>query len=121
MRGLCKEEDYAFLGTAENTTKEAAEGAGASEDDWSEKKEERVRDEEEPKHTIITPQPTEKTHMLCLSIFVCVCVFQVRWRVEREQQEKERLREIEEGKKVNTQTHTHQDDTHHTSLYICVT
>ncbi|XP_073337207.1 uncharacterized protein [Pagrus major] len=103
MRGLCKEEDYVFLGTSENTTKETAEGAGALEDDWREKKEERVRDEEEPKHTIITPQATEKTHTLCLSISVCVCVFQVRWRLEREQQEKERLREIEEGKKEREQ------------------
>lgn len=48
MRGLCKEEDYAFLGRSEKTTKETAEGAGAVEDDWKDNKEERVRDEEEP-------------------------------------------------------------------------
>lgn len=43
MRGLCTEEDYAFLGMSEKTTEEAA---GASGDDWRDKKEERVRDEE---------------------------------------------------------------------------
>ncbi|XP_056224248.1 U2 small nuclear ribonucleoprotein auxiliary factor 35 kDa subunit-related protein 1-like [Seriola aureovittata] len=43
MRGLCKEEDYAFLGVSEKTTRETAEGAGALEDDWIDRKEERVR------------------------------------------------------------------------------
>ncbi|XP_049892448.1 U2 small nuclear ribonucleoprotein auxiliary factor 35 kDa subunit-related protein 1-like [Epinephelus moara] len=43
MRGLCKEEDYVFLGVSERTTKVTAEGAGAFEDDWRDKKEERVR------------------------------------------------------------------------------
>lgn len=43
MRGLCTEEDYAFLGMSEKTTEEAA---GASGDDWRDKKEERVRGEE---------------------------------------------------------------------------
>lgn len=46
MRGLCKEEDYAFLGMSQKATKEVAEGAGVFEDDWRDKKEERVRDEE---------------------------------------------------------------------------
>ena len=46
MRGLCKEEDYAFLGTSERTTKESDDGAQALEDDWRHKKEERVRDKE---------------------------------------------------------------------------
>lgn len=48
MRGLCKEEDYAFLGRSERTTKETADGAGVSGDNWRGNKEERVRDEEEP-------------------------------------------------------------------------
>ncbi|KAK2858777.1 hypothetical protein Q5P01_003397 [Channa striata] len=43
MRCLCKEEDYAFLGTTEKTIKEVAEGAGFLEDDWRDKKEERDR------------------------------------------------------------------------------
>ncbi|XP_037616737.1 U2 small nuclear ribonucleoprotein auxiliary factor 35 kDa subunit-related protein 1-like [Sebastes umbrosus] len=43
MRGLCKEEDYEFLGTSEKTTKLTAEGAGASEDDWRDKREDRIR------------------------------------------------------------------------------
>ncbi|KAL3976673.1 gap junction delta-2 protein [Sarotherodon galilaeus] len=38
MRGLCKEEDYVFLGTSERT-----EGAAALGDDWRDRKEERVR------------------------------------------------------------------------------
>ncbi|GLD45979.1 golgin subfamily A member 6-like protein 2 [Lates japonicus] len=47
MRGLCKEEDYAFLGMTEKKTKETAEGAGASENDWRDRKEERVRRRQE--------------------------------------------------------------------------
>ncbi|XP_031161980.2 U2 small nuclear ribonucleoprotein auxiliary factor 35 kDa subunit-related protein 1-like [Sander lucioperca] len=43
MRDLCKEEDYAFLGMSEKTTKVTAERAGDTEDDWRDKKEERVR------------------------------------------------------------------------------
>ncbi|XP_071358616.1 scaffold attachment factor B2 [Trachinotus anak] len=43
MRGLCKEEDYSFLGVSEKTTKETAEGGGELEDDWRDTKEERVR------------------------------------------------------------------------------
>ncbi|XP_035811520.2 U2 small nuclear ribonucleoprotein auxiliary factor 35 kDa subunit-related protein 1-like [Amphiprion ocellaris] len=43
MRSLCKEEDYAFLGKSESTTKETTEGAAALEDDWRDRKEERVR------------------------------------------------------------------------------
>ncbi|XP_051248453.1 U2 small nuclear ribonucleoprotein auxiliary factor 35 kDa subunit-related protein 1-like [Dicentrarchus labrax] len=43
MRGLCKEEDYAFLGMSEKTTKETARVAGALGDDWRDQKEERVR------------------------------------------------------------------------------
>ncbi|XP_044042265.1 U2 small nuclear ribonucleoprotein auxiliary factor 35 kDa subunit-related protein 1-like isoform X2 [Siniperca chuatsi] len=39
MRGLCKEEDYAFLGMSEKMP----EGAGPLEDDFGDKKEERVR------------------------------------------------------------------------------
>ncbi|XP_035770544.1 U2 small nuclear ribonucleoprotein auxiliary factor 35 kDa subunit-related protein 1-like isoform X2 [Neolamprologus brichardi] len=38
MRGLCKEEDYAFLRTSERT-----EGAAALGNDWRDRKEERVR------------------------------------------------------------------------------
>ncbi|XP_050933545.1 U2 small nuclear ribonucleoprotein auxiliary factor 35 kDa subunit-related protein 1-like [Lates calcarifer] len=47
MRGLCKEEDYVFLGMTEKKTKETAEGAGALEDDWRDRKEERVRRRQE--------------------------------------------------------------------------
>ncbi|TKS91106.1 hypothetical protein D9C73_025240 [Collichthys lucidus] len=43
MRGLCKEEDYAFLGMSKETTKGPAEGAETLEDDWRGKKEERAR------------------------------------------------------------------------------
>lgn len=43
MRGLCKEEDYTFLGVSDETTDGGAGEARASEDDWREKKEERVR------------------------------------------------------------------------------
>lgn len=43
MRGLCKEEDYAFLGMSEKTS----EGAGSLEDDWRDKREERVRHKED--------------------------------------------------------------------------
>lgn len=60
MRGLCKEEDYAFLGKPERKPEETAEGAKALEDDWREKREERVCDEKEPKPTIITLQLTSK-------------------------------------------------------------
>ncbi|XP_047431569.1 U2 small nuclear ribonucleoprotein auxiliary factor 35 kDa subunit-related protein 1-like [Mugil cephalus] len=42
MRGLCKEEDYAFLAESEGTAEETA-GAVALEDDWRDGKEERVR------------------------------------------------------------------------------
>ncbi|XP_034529746.1 U2 small nuclear ribonucleoprotein auxiliary factor 35 kDa subunit-related protein 1-like [Notolabrus celidotus] len=38
MRGLCKEEDYAFLGISEKT-----EGAGVLEDNWRGDKEKRIR------------------------------------------------------------------------------
>ena len=44
MRGLCKEEDYAFLGMSKKTTEDATEGRSALEDDLPDKKEERVRD-----------------------------------------------------------------------------
>ncbi|KAM6896279.1 uncharacterized protein PEZ65_021394 isoform 1-T2 [Lycodopsis pacificus] len=37
MRGLCKEEDYAFLEMSEKTTE------GALEDDWGDKREDRLR------------------------------------------------------------------------------
>ncbi|CAN9508133.1 unnamed protein product [Ophioblennius macclurei] len=43
MRNLCKEEDYAFLGNSGKTTREWTEEAAALEDDWRDKKEERVR------------------------------------------------------------------------------
>lgn len=46
MRGLCKEEDYAFLCVSEKTAEEGREddkGVGATEDDWRVKKEERVK------------------------------------------------------------------------------
>lgn len=43
MRGLWKEEDYAFLAMSEKITKETEEGARALEDNWKDKKEERVR------------------------------------------------------------------------------
>ncbi|KAM6961711.1 uncharacterized protein LKV04_020690 [Tautogolabrus adspersus] len=43
MRGLCKEEDYAFLGKSGKTTKEPMEGAEALEDYKRHDKEERVR------------------------------------------------------------------------------
>ncbi|CAK6959901.1 U2 small nuclear ribonucleoprotein auxiliary factor 35 kDa subunit-related protein 1-like isoform X2 [Scomber scombrus] len=42
MRGLCKEEDYAFLGTSEKTTREETEGAEALQDEQGDIKEERV-------------------------------------------------------------------------------
>ncbi|XP_037837021.1 U2 small nuclear ribonucleoprotein auxiliary factor 35 kDa subunit-related protein 1-like [Kryptolebias marmoratus] len=41
MRGLCKEEDYAFLGMPMSPTKE--EGHAALQDNWRDKKEDRVR------------------------------------------------------------------------------
>eukprot|EP00064_Thunnus_orientalis_P007708 superscaffoldBa00000872_g7730 len=44
MRGLCKEEDYAFLGTSEETTKEGTEGAEALEDNSGDKEEEREKE-----------------------------------------------------------------------------
>lgn len=49
MRGLCKEEDYAFLGAPEKTSEDEKreDKASASGDDWRIKEEERVRDEEE--------------------------------------------------------------------------
>ncbi|XP_013856301.1 eukaryotic translation initiation factor 3 subunit A [Austrofundulus limnaeus] len=40
MRGLCKEEDYAFLGIPKSLSKE---GWAALEEDWQAKKQERVR------------------------------------------------------------------------------
>ncbi|CAJ1054267.1 U2 small nuclear ribonucleoprotein auxiliary factor 35 kDa subunit-related protein 1-like [Xyrichtys novacula] len=44
MRGLCKEEDYAFLGMSGKTrTGTEEEGAGASEGEWKDRKEERIR------------------------------------------------------------------------------
>lgn len=49
MRGLCKEEDYAFLCVSEKTAEEGREddkGVGATEDDWRVKKEERVKDKD---------------------------------------------------------------------------
>lgn len=49
MRGLCKEEDYAFLCVSEKTAEEGREddkGVGATGDDWSVKKEERVKDKD---------------------------------------------------------------------------
>lgn len=60
MRSLCKEEDYEFLGMSEKATKDVAEGAGVVEDDWGDKKEERVRNEEPAcKHKVKTA-PTFK-------------------------------------------------------------
>ncbi|XP_040928079.1 U2 small nuclear ribonucleoprotein auxiliary factor 35 kDa subunit-related protein 1-like [Betta splendens] len=47
MRGLCKEEDYAFLGMSGETTKEAAEGAGASEGERRDKRDGRVHGQQE--------------------------------------------------------------------------
>lgn len=49
MRGLCKEEDYAFLCVSEKTAEEGREddkGVGATGDDWRVKKEERVKDKD---------------------------------------------------------------------------
>ncbi|XP_069376280.1 uncharacterized protein [Paralichthys olivaceus] len=43
LRGLCKEEDYVFLGTSQKTTEETAEGTGALKDDRRDQKEERIR------------------------------------------------------------------------------
>ncbi|XP_072233950.1 uncharacterized protein [Leuresthes tenuis] len=43
MRGLCKEEDYAFLGMSKKTAEDATEGCSALEDDLPDKKEERIR------------------------------------------------------------------------------
>ncbi|TNN42552.1 hypothetical protein EYF80_047267 [Liparis tanakae] len=53
MRGLCKEEDYAFLGTPERTT--AGTPGGALEDDWGDGKEDRVREGEEDRVTETVP------------------------------------------------------------------
>lgn len=49
MRGLCKEEDYAFLGASEKTPEDEKQEdqASASGNDWRIKEEERVRDKEE--------------------------------------------------------------------------
>lgn len=49
MRGLCKEEDYAFLGASEKTPEDEQQEdkASASGSDWRIKEEERVRDKEE--------------------------------------------------------------------------
>lgn len=49
MRGLCKEEDYAFLCVSEKMAEEGREddkGVRATEDDWRVKKEERVKDKD---------------------------------------------------------------------------
>lgn len=45
MRGLCKEEDYAFLGTSEKTTNEETDVAEAVQGEQGDEKDERVRDE----------------------------------------------------------------------------
>lgn len=46
MRGLCKEEDYEFLGMSEKAAEDVAKGAGIWGDNWKDKKEDRVRNEE---------------------------------------------------------------------------
>ncbi|KAM6895646.1 uncharacterized protein FYW49_019512 [Xenentodon cancila] len=43
MRGLCKEEDYAFLGMSGSTTHDTTEGLVALEDDQKDEKKEKVR------------------------------------------------------------------------------
>ncbi|RVE56270.1 hypothetical protein OJAV_G00219600 [Oryzias javanicus] len=43
MRSLCKEEDYAFLGTSESRRRETTEGSADLEDNWRDKKESRAR------------------------------------------------------------------------------
>ncbi|XP_037551634.1 U2 small nuclear ribonucleoprotein auxiliary factor 35 kDa subunit-related protein 1-like [Nematolebias whitei] len=43
MRGLCKEEDYAFLGIPKSSIKGYIEGQTTLEDDWRDNKEARVR------------------------------------------------------------------------------
>lgn len=58
MRDLCKEEDYEFLGMSEKTTEE--EATEASVDEWRDRKEEMVRDEEGFKNSTPTLQPNER-------------------------------------------------------------
>lgn len=63
MRGLCKEEDYAFLRTSERT-----EGAAALGNDWRDRKEERVWQ----------VRPNQISHpkcaqISCISMCLCVC------------------------------------------------
>lgn len=44
MRGLCKEEDYAFLGTSQSSTQGSIEDKSALEDNSKDEKEARVGD-----------------------------------------------------------------------------
>ncbi|KAG7234694.1 hypothetical protein INR49_004099 [Caranx melampygus] len=61
MRGLCKEEDYTFLGVSEKTTKETAEGGGVSKDDLRDKREEREREQQWRTHIAELTSNQEKT------------------------------------------------------------
>lgn len=77
MRGLCKEEDYEFLGMSEKATKDVTKGADVLEDDWRDKKE-RVRNEKPGfKYKEVTTKPTFKNkrkrkQIMHISVFMCV-------------------------------------------------
>lgn len=58
MRDLCKEQDYEFLGMSEKTTGE--EATEASVDEWRDRKEEVVRDEDGLRNNTPTLQPTAR-------------------------------------------------------------
>ncbi|KAM7366917.1 hypothetical protein PAMP_014853 [Pampus punctatissimus] len=61
MRGLCKEEDYAFLGMSEKMPKEGTEGAGDVEDDRGDKKDERKKEQQWRTHVAELTSSQEKT------------------------------------------------------------
>lgn len=67
MRGLCKEEDYAFLGMSEAKTKEMAKGAGVSEDGRTDGEDGRVR-QKQPARVLAKPQ---EPHLIVV-MFACV-------------------------------------------------
>lgn len=101
MRGLCKEEDYAFLGESESMTKGTTEGLAALEDGQKDVKEERVRHMQKlPVMIKIKSQLTNNVELWFITRFV----LQVRRQLEWEKREKDRLREIEECKKVRKHT-----------------
>lgn len=105
MRGLCKEEDYEFLGMSEKTTKVTAEGAGALENDWRDKKEDRVRDTEVSKY-----QKTLLIHYYYTKIYMCMGVSGPPATGEGAARKTETPRNRGEQEGEHTHTHTQTDD-----------